>query len=225
MHFSRRAGTKPDAIRATNTGVSEISHVYDGQAHLVSEEVRLGANAGSLAAVTKLVNHYDAAGRRDNLGKDATIPSLGSAVGGNWGFGYRANGQLTSVSSAGASFNYSYGDNGLLQTRSNAFRNYTVPTSGGRDNRARAICPRAICPSSVRPFVKKDLRFFHQSLTSHSCASLVSKLLLIGHTPITIASRASWIVGSHWGRRRNSSSFSSCVCMRSSVRFGSSLIA
>lgn len=119
-------------LRETTTAaVTEVLSAYDGQGHLEYETTKLNG-----AVVTHLGNTYDGAGRRDGMARDfeSTL-----AVDGSWGFGYRADGLMTQVSFGGSAFNYTYGDNGLLKTRGNPFRTYTVPSSGGRDNRGRLL--------------------------------------------------------------------------------------
>ncbi|WP_265596389.1 RHS repeat-associated core domain-containing protein [Verrucomicrobium sp. BvORR106] len=118
----------------TAAGVTEILRAYDGQGHLEYEKTKLDG-----VVVSHLTNTYDGSGRRNGLARGGDVSALGSGAGGSWGFGYRADGLLAQVTLGGGTFNYTYGDSGLLKTRSNPFRTYTVPGSGGRDNRGRVL--------------------------------------------------------------------------------------
>jgi RHS repeat-associated protein len=122
-------------LRETTTAaVTEVLSAIDGQGHLEYQKTKLNGTV-----VTHLTNTYDGAGRRNGLARGGDVAAVGSGVGGSWGFGHRADGLLAGVVFGGANFNYTYGDSGLLKTRSNPFRAYTVPNSGGRDNRGRLL--------------------------------------------------------------------------------------
>lgn len=144
---SRGMATKVQ--ETTSAGVSQkvslIERSYDTHGHLWEEKVSLGSSTSPLTLVTDLTATYDHAGRRKRLDRrcsptasPTTIRSLSDA-GGYWGFEYRADSVLSKVD-AGGDFIYTYGDNGLLKSRSNPFREFSVTTTGGdygRDSRGR----------------------------------------------------------------------------------------
>jgi RHS repeat-associated protein len=99
-----------------------ISRTYDGYGQLLTETVNAGAT--TYANVTQT---WDAAGRRATL-NDASS-SLPAPL---FAYAHRADDLLaqvtTSFNSQPSTFNYSYGDNGLLTSRTNPFRSMTVDT-------------------------------------------------------------------------------------------------
>jgi RHS repeat-associated protein len=127
-----RETTTPDGT--SQTQVSQIDRAYDLQGHLCEEKVSLGATAGTLSVVSHLTETFDAAGRRWTLEKGGSVAAVGAGKGGVWGFGYRPDGLLETVSAEGGTYSYGYGDNGLLQSRTNPFRTHTVTN---RDTRGR----------------------------------------------------------------------------------------
>ncbi len=54
----------------------------------------------------------------------------------SWGFGYQADGQMTSVAAESRSYNFNYDFNGLLLNRSNPWRTQQITQ---RDIRGRAL--------------------------------------------------------------------------------------
>jgi len=110
-----RRGLLTQATRSftnSSTGPSTtVSRSYNGYGQLASESVSIGA-ATSYAATPG----WDAAGRRRVLGLSG-LPGLSYA--------YRADGALTNVATAGYSANYTYGDNGLLYSRSDGTKSVT----------------------------------------------------------------------------------------------------
>jgi YD repeat-containing protein len=90
-----------EQFASTNTGpVTSVQRVYYPYGLLSSESV----NAGSFGYGTK--QHFDAAGRRSQL----------SIANGNYGFGWQADGSLTSAGEGGSGA-YSYNTAGVLTNR------------------------------------------------------------------------------------------------------------
>ncbi|HEY9154613.1 MAG TPA: DUF6531 domain-containing protein, partial [Opitutaceae bacterium] len=127
-----RETTTPEG--SSQAQVTQIDRAYDLQGHLCDEKVSLGATAGSLSVISHLKETFDSAGRRWTLERGGAVPALGAGKGGVWGFGYRPDGLLETVSVADGAYSYAYADNGLLQNRVNPFRTHTVTT---RDTRGR----------------------------------------------------------------------------------------
>lgn len=173
----RETTTPPQlgSTSATTTQITQVDRAYDLQGHLYDEKVSLGASVGSLAVATHLTESFNGAGRRTTLARGGDVASLGgSDSGGAWGFHYREDGMLDQVSAAGGSYNYTYGDNGLLLTRTNPFRTYTVPTAGGRDNRGRLTAATTMINGGSISVVSEALQWTADSKQGSYAATNVS---------------------------------------------------
>jgi len=101
---------------------TEISRVVDGYGQITSESVSLGGQPHSA------INHtWDAAGRRSGLS---------SGTGFDVAFTHDAAGQLTSTSEGSQTASFTYGTNGLLDSRTSPFRSQSVTS---RDSRGRVL--------------------------------------------------------------------------------------
>ncbi len=104
-----------------------VSRNYDGYGQLVGEEVDISG-----LAETHFTNQWNSAGRRTQLQRGSAVPAQGQGAGATMGYGYRADGFLTSVTAGSQTYTFSYGDNGLLASRSTPFRTVTVNQRDGR---------------------------------------------------------------------------------------------
>jgi len=95
---------------------SRVSRTFDGYGQLRSEVVAVGGS--TYANVTQT---WDAAGRRASL--DEASSTLASPL---FSYQYRGDGLLVQVSANNQNYAFSYADNGLLTSRTNAFRSLTV---------------------------------------------------------------------------------------------------
>lgn len=108
--------TGPTGSQTTN----QVGQVLDGYGQTTRELVRINGVLQSDFSQT-----WDAAGRR------RTLVQNGAGLGGSIGYGRRADGSLTQVSQGGKTFNYGYGNNGLLTGRTNDWRSLTVNSRDG----------------------------------------------------------------------------------------------
>lgn len=107
------SATQTYADPATGPPTS-VTRTPDAYGHLTAETVNLdGATHSSLAQT------WDAAGRRHRL-------TPASAALGDYVFTHRADGRLTQVAATPFTAHFTFGDNGLLTSRTNPLRNLTV---------------------------------------------------------------------------------------------------
>ena len=112
---------------SSNTGPdTSVSCTYDGYGQKINETVAIGNSGRNTWTQT-----WDAAGRRASLA--SSLPAQGSGAGA-FTYGYRADGLLSSETSAWHGFSYQYGNNGLLASRVNEWRTQSVTS---RDQRGR----------------------------------------------------------------------------------------
>ena len=96
---------------------TSVQRFYDAYHRVTLDAVESSAYFGGAGQT------WDLAGRRSSL----TVPGTGS-----FAFAYQADGQMTGVNNTA----FTYANNGLLLTRSNSVRNYTV---NQRDGRGRVL--------------------------------------------------------------------------------------
>ena len=107
--------------------LTSVLRSYDNYGQVYDEQVQVGG-----LPLTHLVQNWDAAGRRTGLGRGNTVDSQGLGLGGNYTYTYRADNLMASLNANGQSYNFSYGNNGLLTSRSNPFRTVTVNQRDGQ---------------------------------------------------------------------------------------------
>ena len=100
---------------ATNT----VLRTYDGFGQLAEEKVLLSGTVQSDFTLT-----WDATGRRLQLAE------AGAGTNGSISYAYQADGRLTNVLQGGQNYAFSYGNNGLLQSRANPWRSVSVNRDG-----------------------------------------------------------------------------------------------
>ena len=100
---------------ALSSSATKVLRTYDGYGAVAKETTIIASGSGDNCVATR-----DGAGRRTALLFDhqGTADGLRPATVGGFNFGYQADGGLTQVTCAGYAFNYAYGIDGLLATRS-----------------------------------------------------------------------------------------------------------
>lgn len=104
---------------------NQILRSFGDYGQIIDEQVLINGGLQS-----DFSENWNAAGRRSQLSQ------LGAGSGGSISYSYRADGRLTNIYQGGANFAYRYADNGLLTTRSNAWRVLNV---GARDGMGRLL--------------------------------------------------------------------------------------
>ena len=91
---------------------TEVARTFDGYSQLTDEQVFIGGLLNR-----EVVQSWDAAGRRKEM-TGAPAFQQGAGSGRDITYGYRADGLMTSLNPGGIGYSFSYGDNGLLTSRS-----------------------------------------------------------------------------------------------------------
>ena len=114
-------------ISETTSGLpsTEVARTFDGYGQLTDEKIFIG---GMLSR--EVIQKWDAAGRRKEMNNAPTFQQ-GAGSGHDITYSYRADGLMTSLNPGGTAYSFSYGDNGLLLSRSNPFRIETVASRDG----------------------------------------------------------------------------------------------
>ncbi len=108
---------------------SEVLRTVDAYGRITSEKVLLGGNVHS-----SFVQHWNAEGRRTLLATGPEITPQGTGAGTEQHRSHRADGLLAGLSVNGQSYQFGYGTNGLLVSRTNPWRTETIAT---RDQKGR----------------------------------------------------------------------------------------
>ena len=104
---------------------TEISRTFDGYSQLTDEQVFIGGQLNR-----EVAQYWDGAGRRKEMNTDPNFQE-GAGKGHDITYGYQADGLMNVVNPGGLGYAFSYGDNGLLASRSNPFRTETVLSRDG----------------------------------------------------------------------------------------------
>ena len=103
-----------------------VQRTYDGYGHITSEKIFID---GTSTAINQFNQTWDAAGNRASLASQLT--PQGSGAGRSTSYGYWADGLLKQETVVGgSSYNFAYGTNGQLTSRTNPWRTQTIT---GRD--------------------------------------------------------------------------------------------
>jgi RHS repeat-associated protein len=119
-------GNLTDLFQTTGARPStEIARTYDGYSQLTDEQDYIGGLLNR-----EVAQSWDAAGRRKEMNTEPAFRQ-GAGNGHDITYGYRADGLMTSLNPGGLGYSFSYGDNGLLTSRSNPFRTDTITSRDG----------------------------------------------------------------------------------------------
>jgi RHS repeat-associated protein len=112
-----------------------VERQYNAYGQIIDEKVKVNN-----VIERHMIQKWDAAGRRNSLGMGSTLHFQDQGFAISINFNHRADGLLASVvENGGRPYNFEYGDNGLLQTRSNPWRSASIDR---RDDRGRILQSR-----------------------------------------------------------------------------------
>jgi RHS repeat-associated protein len=122
--YDRRSLVKQVGQSSTGNAAglpTTVQRDYDGYGQIVDERVYIDG-----AAQRELGQSWNGAGRRTQLSRGSLVAAQGTGAGSVLTYGYRADGMLAQVGAGGQTYSFSYGDNGLLNQRTNPWRSFSV---------------------------------------------------------------------------------------------------